>query len=216
MAVAASLFPLGAQEARGRTETQKLRIVVFGGHPDDPETGAGGLIALLARGGHEVIVAYGTSFRGDRKFFDQPETVVRQREAAAACKILGATPKFFPYAHEKLAADAETQQAVSSWLAEARPDIVVTHWPALDEEPLLKAAREPGGIITAEEHSIIGGLGEAVAGFLCGVAPALVRRIGVRDVFGESGHGQELLDLYGLRAANIADEAMCLLVAAGA
>jgi hypothetical protein len=45
---------------------KKLKIVVFGGHPDDPESGAGGLIATLTRHGHEVICAYGTSFRGDR------------------------------------------------------------------------------------------------------------------------------------------------------
>lgn len=95
----------------------------------------------------------------------------------------------------------------------------VLHMPTvkpLDEHALLEAARETGGIITAEEHSIIGGLGEAVTGFLSGVAPTIVRRIGVRDVFGQSGQGQELLDLYGLRAADIAEEAARLLVTAGA
>jgi N-acetylglucosamine malate deacetylase 1 len=111
-----------------------LRIVVFGGHPDDPESGAGGLIATLTRQGHEVIVAYGTAFRGDRRFFDRPEADVRRAEATAACKRLGATPKFFPYAHEKLTADGETLNAVSGWLGAVKPDIVVTHWP-LDTHP---------------------------------------------------------------------------------
>src|SRR5262245_27794972 len=62
----------------------KLKIVIFGGHPDDPESGAGGLIATMTGLGHEVIVAYGTSFRGDRQFFGRPEAEVRQSEASAA------------------------------------------------------------------------------------------------------------------------------------
>ena len=111
-----------------------LKVVVFGGHPDDPESGAGGLVALLTRQGHEVILAYGTTFRGDRRFFDRPEGEVRREEATAACKVLGATPRFFPYAHEKLVADEPTLKAVSAWLDEVRPDIVVTHWP-LDTHP---------------------------------------------------------------------------------
>jgi len=108
---------------------KKLKVVVFGGHPDDPESGAGGLIATVTGLGHEVILAYGTAFRGDRQFFGRPEADVRRAEAAAACKVLGATPKFFPYAHEKLVADAATLQDVSAWLDEVKPDIVVTHWP---------------------------------------------------------------------------------------
>jgi transketolase len=81
----------------------------------------------------------------------------------------------------------------------------------LDAEPLIRAARETRGIVTAEEHSILGGLGEAVAALLAEARPAVVRRVGVRDVFGESGQAQELLDRYGLRAANIVEEAMSLL-----
>jgi LmbE family N-acetylglucosaminyl deacetylase len=112
----------------------KLRIVVFGGHPDDPESGCGGLIAQLSRAGHDVIVAYGTCFRGDRKLGGEPEGVVRRREATAACKVLGATPFFFDYAHEALAADQTTRDAISAWLAKVKPDIVVVHWP-LDTHP---------------------------------------------------------------------------------
>ncbi|HMB03599.1 MAG TPA: PIG-L family deacetylase, partial [Isosphaeraceae bacterium] len=62
------------------------------------------------------------------------EAEVRREEATAACKVLGATPRFFPYAHEKLVADEATLRAVSSWLDEVKPDIVVTHWP-LDTHP---------------------------------------------------------------------------------
>jgi len=108
---------------------KKLRVVVFGAHCDDPETGAGGLIATLSKAGHEVICAYATTFRGDRKIKGQPEDTVRRAESTAACKILGATPKFFPYAHEKLWADPDTIKAVSAWLETVKPDIVVAHWP---------------------------------------------------------------------------------------
>jgi len=73
----------------------------------------------------------------------------------------------------------------------------------LDTEVLLAAARETRGIVTAEEHSIIGGLGEAVAGFLSGTHPTRVCRVGVNDIFGESGTSQQLFDLHGLRAKNI-------------
>lgn len=90
----------------------------------------------------------------------------------------------------------------------------VLHMPTvkpLDGDALLRAAQETRGFVTAEEHSIIGGLGEAVAGFLAEHLPRPVRRIGMRDVFGESGMAGELLDRYGLRAGNIADEARRLL-----
>lgn len=130
--VAHGLTIAGAGEPGG--PTKKLTIVVFGGHPDDPESGAGGLVATLTRQGHEVICAYGTTFRGDRRFFGRPEGEVRREEAFAACKVLGAKPKFFPYAHEKLVADEATLREVASWLAEVKPDIVVTHWP-LDTHP---------------------------------------------------------------------------------
>jgi LmbE family N-acetylglucosaminyl deacetylase len=115
-------------------EEKKLRVVVVGAHPDDPESGAGGLIALLTKAGHEVIVGYTTCFRGDRKVGTDPEGVVRRREATAACQILGAKPHFFDYAHEKLQADDTTRDAVASWLKKVQPDIVVTHWP-LDTHP---------------------------------------------------------------------------------
>jgi LmbE family N-acetylglucosaminyl deacetylase len=130
LAVLSLVLPCRAGDEPGK----KHRVVVFGGHPDDPESGAGGLIATLTRQGHEVILAYGTTFRGDRRFFDRPEAEVRREEASAACKVLGGTPKFFPYAHEKLVADEATLRAVSSWLDEVKPDIVVTHWP-LDTHP---------------------------------------------------------------------------------
>lgn len=73
----------------------------------------------------------------------------------------------------------------------------------LDEELVLSAAKKCGRVITCEEHSIIGGLGEAVCSLLSEKLPTPVRRIGVNDVFGESGPAAALLKKYGLSAENI-------------
>ncbi len=73
----------------------------------------------------------------------------------------------------------------------------------LDEELVLKAAKECGKIVTCEEHSIIGGLGEAVSALLSEKLPTPVRRIGVNDEFGHSGPAADLLKDFGLSAENI-------------
>jgi len=77
----------------------------------------------------------------------------------------------------------------------------------LDEETLLKAAKRSKVIITAEEHSIIGGLGGAVCEFLSENYPMPVKRIGIKDVFGCSGSPQELLKFYGLTSEDIVKKA---------
>ena len=73
----------------------------------------------------------------------------------------------------------------------------------LDEELILRAARECGRIVTCEEHSVIGGLGEAVSALLAEKLPVPVRRIGVNDEFGHSGPAADLLKDFGLSAENI-------------
>ena len=73
----------------------------------------------------------------------------------------------------------------------------------LDEELVVAAARETGKVVTVEEHSVIGGLGSAVCDALCAKAPVPVLKIGVQDVFGESGPAVKLLEKYGLTAAGI-------------
>ena len=77
----------------------------------------------------------------------------------------------------------------------------------LDEELVLKAAQECGKVITCEEHSIIGGLGEAVCGLLSEKCPTPVRRIGVNDEFGHSGPAGALLKQFGLSAEHIVEVA---------
>lgn len=73
----------------------------------------------------------------------------------------------------------------------------------LDGETILKAAQETKFIVTAEEHSVIGGLGSAVSEFLSEVHPTLVKKVGLYDVFGQSGKGQELLEKYELTAKKL-------------
>ena len=81
----------------------------------------------------------------------------------------------------------------------------------LDEELVLAAAKKCGKVITAEEHSVIGGLGEAVCGVLSEKLPTPVKRIGVNDEFGHSGPAAALLKAFGLSAENIvaAAKEMC-------
>ena len=73
----------------------------------------------------------------------------------------------------------------------------------IDEDLLIQAASETGKIITIEEHSVIGGLGGAVAEVLSEKCPAKMLRIGIKDTFGESGPAVQLLEKYGLDAAGI-------------
>ena len=73
----------------------------------------------------------------------------------------------------------------------------------LDREAVIAAARETGAIVTAEEHSVIGGLGSAVADVVCETLPVPVLRVGVEDTFGKSGPAVDLLPIFGLCAENI-------------
>jgi transketolase len=77
----------------------------------------------------------------------------------------------------------------------------------LDVDLVLKAARETGAVVTAEEHSVVGGLGSAVCEVLAEGHPVPVERVGLRDVFGQSGTAEELLVHYGLTAAHLVEAA---------
>lgn len=77
----------------------------------------------------------------------------------------------------------------------------------IDKDILVKAAKETGAIVTAEEHSIIGGLGSAVCEALCDEYPVPVVRLGVNDTFGKSGPALELLKIFGLDSTNIVEKA---------
>ena len=98
-------------------------------------------------------------------------------------------------------------EALSAQGVNARVINVCTIKP-LDEETVLAAARECGRIVTCEEHSVIGGLGEAVCALISENYPVPVRRIGVNDVFGHSGPASDLLKEFGLSSANVANKAL--------
>jgi transketolase len=75
----------------------------------------------------------------------------------------------------------------------------------IDEKLIIKAARETGGIVTAEEHSVVTGMGSAVAMVLVENAHVPMKRVGIPDTFGESGESEELMEKYGLTVENIVD-----------
>lgn len=103
------------------------------------------------------------------------------------------------------AADVLAQQGIS-----ARVLDVHTLKP-IDRDTILKAAAETRGIVTAEEHSVIGGLYSAVCETVCGEVPCRVNPVAVMDVFGSSGPALDLLELYGLNAETIVAKALELM-----
>ncbi len=96
-------------------------------------------------------------------------------------------------------------------------DAHVVHVPTikpLDEEAIVAAAARTGFVITVEEHTVLGGLGGAVAETLADRRPTPVKRLGVQDVYGESAPNDALLEKFGLSAARVADQVRALLAAA--
>ncbi len=73
----------------------------------------------------------------------------------------------------------------------------------LDEELIIASAKKTGKVVTAEEHSVIGGLGSAVCDALSAAAPTPVKKVGMQDVFGESGPAMALLEKYGLDGTGV-------------
>jgi LmbE family N-acetylglucosaminyl deacetylase len=117
-----------------------LRIVCTGGHPDDPESGCGGTLALYAAQGHGVTILYLT--RGEAgirgKSHDEAASI-RTAEAEAACKILGARPVFAGQIDGATVVDAKAAESFTRLVSVERPDIVFTQWP-IDTHPDHQAA----------------------------------------------------------------------------
>ncbi len=95
-------------------------------------------------------------------------------------------------AAEKLAADGVEAEVVS--ICTIKP---------LDEDIIINSAKKTGKVVTVEEHSVIGGLGSAVCDCLCAKLPTPVKKIGMQDVFGESGSAAALVAKYGLDAEGV-------------
>ena len=73
----------------------------------------------------------------------------------------------------------------------------------IDRDIIINSARKTGKVVTCEEHSVIGGLGSAVCEVLSEECPVKVKRVGMQDVFGESGSAADLIHKYGLDAEGV-------------
>jgi LmbE family N-acetylglucosaminyl deacetylase len=108
----------------------KRRVVVAGAHPDDPESAAGGTMALLADQGHDVVALYLT--RGEagirRKSHDEA-AAIRTAEAIRACQILKARPVFSGQIDGSTEVNPKRYDEYRQALLDLKPDIVLTHWP---------------------------------------------------------------------------------------
>lgn len=127
---------LGLAEAEGETSAQKsldnrrLRVVVVGAHPDDPETGCGGTMARYAAGGHRVTALYLTrGERGIRGKSLEEAARIRTAEAEAACRILGAKSLFAGQIDGDTATGNRLYEKFVKIVQGEDPDLLFTHWP---------------------------------------------------------------------------------------
>jgi N-acetylglucosamine malate deacetylase 1 len=128
------IAPVGIAAAAGiapaAPQTRKLKVLVAGGHPDDPESGCGGTIARHADAGHEVLVLYLT--RGEAGIpgtAHEAAARIRTAEAERACAILGAAPRFAGQVDGDTRLDNAAYAAMRELLARERPDAIYTQWP---------------------------------------------------------------------------------------
>ena len=124
---------LAARPSRSRAEAtdepgRKLKVIVTGGHPGDPEYGCGGTVARYTDLGHEVVLLYLN--RGEWPPSAAPEAgASRIAEATKACEILKARPLYAGQMNGKAVVDQAHYEAFRKLLEAQRPDVVFTHWP---------------------------------------------------------------------------------------
>lgn len=108
----------------------KKKVVVVGGHPDDPESGCGGTIPLLIEAGNDVTLMYFTNGDEGIEGKSQEEAAsIRRKESMEACRVLGAKPLFVNQVDgESVINNAEMARFEQLLYAE-KPDVVFTHWP---------------------------------------------------------------------------------------
>ena len=118
-------LPLVGRDADAAEPAKKLKVVVTGGHPGDPEYGCGGTIARLTDLGHEVVLLY----LNDGVPAGKPKNGVRVAEAKKACEILNARALFTGQIDGDAVVDREHYDAFRKLLEPEQPDVVFTHWP---------------------------------------------------------------------------------------
>jgi LmbE family N-acetylglucosaminyl deacetylase len=128
------LLSTGAIAARDIAAAQikpgSLKVVCVGAHPDDPESGCGGTLAMYAAQGHHVTIVYLT--RGERGIAgktDAEAAAIRTTEAETACGIIGAKPVFAGQIDGSTEVTRERVNAMAAILNTEAPDVVFTHWP---------------------------------------------------------------------------------------
>lgn len=132
--------PLSSLAGERPRRRERLKVLVTGGHPDDPESGCGGTMARYVDAGHEVVAVYLT--RGEAGIpgtANEEAARIRTAESERACSILGATPRFFGQVDGDTHVDRAAYAAMRDVLARERPDVIFTHWP-VDTHPDHRAA----------------------------------------------------------------------------
>lgn len=122
-------LPAGAAK-RGGAGATPLKVVIFGAHPDDPETMAGGTAARFSDLGHRVVCLYLT--RGEAGIEGKTHAeaaAIRTEEAKRACSVLGTTPRFAGQIDGATEVGPGRYAELQAILEEERPDLLLTHWP---------------------------------------------------------------------------------------
>ncbi|HKP16482.1 MAG TPA: PIG-L deacetylase family protein [Gemmatimonadaceae bacterium] len=131
--VAVATLPV--PDVRGGAPQAPLSVVCVGAHPDDPESGCGGTLALYAAAGHVVRIVYLT--RGERGIDGkslEDAAHIRTLEAEAACVVLGVTPVFFGMVDGATEVTKQHSGAMTKLIGDMKPDVVFLHWP-VDTHP---------------------------------------------------------------------------------
>ena len=125
LAQAYSLKSLAVATTNADTSSRKLKVVVSGGHPGDPEYGCGGTVARFTDLGHEVVLLY----LNEGAPAGKPRDGVRVKEARKACEILKAGPLFAGQVDGEAVVDRSHYEAFRKIVEPLKPDVVFTHWP---------------------------------------------------------------------------------------
>jgi len=108
----------------------KKKVVVVGGHPDDPECGCAGTVSQLVEAGHEVTLMYlTTGEEGIEGKSWEEAAAIRKKECIEACKVLGATPLFAGQVDGESVMSNKEMAKFQQLLYAEKPDVVFTHWP---------------------------------------------------------------------------------------